>query len=421
MGFSEDTAISLAGAVPTVRPIGSLADVEESEYDLLVVRGNRAAAAKTSLYTIVFEDASEPNSNFGPAFHPGFGLIVLGRPGALSRVFDMPAELDPRLARLIRTTILPRLLDGAQHSELYVHTLSAPAGGAATPPDIDPWITDSAGRIVAGSFLRSDLPSRCWCVPGFVDDPVPWVVLAREIWSQSDPVRFPSAAPWSQTLKWLSSEELTVRSELTAFTAEREGILRRMEAREDELSQRLQLEKSRADNGIRRLLTAQGDDLKEAVAHALRQLGFTVVDVDVSLAKPGELLEDLQVAVEGDDWICLAEVRGYDHGGGKTSDLARIDRFRNRFALATGQPPDRTWYVVNHFAASDPATRPMALAASSEDVEIFGESRGAIIESRLLFDMLADVDAGRLQTDEARTALREAQGRLVYERRAPGL
>jgi hypothetical protein len=84
------------------------------------------------------------------------------------------------------------------------------------------------------------------------------------------------------------------------------------------------------------------------------------------------------------------------------------------------EAPDRTWYVVNHFAASDPATRPLALASNPEDVEIFGNSGGAIIESRLLFDMLADVDTGSLTTDEARATLRDARGRLMYARRTPG-
>jgi hypothetical protein len=165
-------------------------------------------------------------------------------------------------------------------------------------------------------------------------------------------------------------------------------------------------------------LTAQGDDLKAAVADALVELGFVVADADTTTAKPGDLLEDLRVTIVGDaSWICLAEVRGYEHGGAKTSDLGRIGRFRERFVRKRGTPPTCCWYIVNQFAETDPSTRPVPLVSNPDDVAIFGEADGAVIDTRVLFGMLADLHAGTLAVDEARETLREARGRVSYDRR----
>jgi hypothetical protein len=64
-----------------------------------------------------------------------------------------------------------------------------------------------------------------------------------------------------------------------------------------------------ADEGTRRILTSDGDELVEAVTTVLEDLGFTVRDMDDHHdERTGAKLEDLRVEDPSDaDWLTLVE------------------------------------------------------------------------------------------------------------------
>jgi hypothetical protein len=419
IGFPPETVAAIAGVVPTVRSIELLGEVEQAEHDLAVVRGSVAARLNPALFSIVCGDPDRNRTDHGGVDGARIPSSVVRVDSPRASIFEIPDAVDSRIAVLVRKAILPVLLNSPNHTMLEAEiTGYAGASGRWGQDAIEPWITDSVGRIMAGAFLRSGRASICWSLPEFVNDVAPWVAAARDVWSTVDPERFPPASEWTREPRWQSSKESRLVLELTDLATRHIAALAEFEAEFAELNERLQRAQNEADQGERRLLTAQGDDLKAAVAGALVELGFVVTDADTTTAKPGDLLEDLRVTVAGDaSWICLAEVRGYAHGGARTSDLGRIGRFSERFVRKHGNPPTCCWYIVNQFAETDPSTRPVPLVSNPDDVEIFREADGAVIDTRVLFGILADLHAGRLAVDEARETLRGARGRVSYDRR----
>jgi hypothetical protein len=98
--------------------------------------------------------------------------------------------------------------------------------------------------------------------------------------------------------------------------------------------------RAEADSGLRRLLTAQGDDLVAAVAQSFESLGFKVRDMDEEWPK-GDKREDLRVQDPARGrWEAVIEVRGYTKGA-QQGDLLRISRFVTRYLKDEQRLPTR--------------------------------------------------------------------------------
>ncbi|KRC65553.1 hypothetical protein ASE12_12790 [Aeromicrobium sp. Root236] len=216
---------------------------------------------------------------------------------------------------------------------------------------------------------------------------------------------------WHSDPQWQTVDQREATSKISELDAEHAEAARVYQARRAELEmERLDAAK-RAELGARRLLEAQGDTLKDEVAEAFREFGFTVEDADKEHAKKGDLLEDLRVLDPDDpDWVALVEVRGYS-GGAKLSDLQRITRFATRFAAANRRVPSACWYVVNHFLGTDPGKRDEPLASNEEEVATFNEDGGLIIGTPELFVLRERVRRGDLTAAEALAQLK-TPGRL---------
>lgn len=141
---------------------------------------------------------------------------------------------------------------------------------------------------------------------------------------------------------------------------------------------------------------------------ALKQLGFNVEDIDET--RRGEGLpraEDLQVTCTRRPTVrVIAEVKGYARGGAKASDLIQLGQHAMRYTQREGgQAPDSSWYIVNQFAATDPDTRQPPLAGAIEDVQVFAEGGGLIIDSRELFKLSQMAAGGQVSLERAREEL----------------
>ncbi len=167
----------------------------------------------------------------------------------------------------------------------------------------------------------------------------------------------------------------------------------------------------KAEQGPRRLLTAQGEELGAAVIAAFTELGFEVQDVDVERGRAGlARVEDLNLTCPDQPEVrILAEVKGYA-GGAKASDLIQIGNHAVRYTQRQGVPPDLSWYVVNQFLDRDPELRQAPLAGAVEDVTAFAQGGGLIIDTRELFQLTEAVSGERVAAKEARASLLGQRG-----------
>lgn len=157
------------------------------------------------------------------------------------------------------------------------------------------------------------------------------------------------------------------------------------------MSTHLALVKTNANKGIRRLLTAQAEELVDEVAKALKDIGFEVTLVDSTLTEGVPRREDLRLKhIDTDkvEWNAIVEIRGYARSAGTTADLLRLSRFSRLYEKEIGYSPDKLIYIVNGQIELLPPQRQAPLIASPEDLQLFAESDGLVIWTADLFRAL---------------------------------
>lgn len=410
--------------VGDVRIIQDLSEVDEAEWDLLItdqpwgqigfmgrtwrpVREGMCVLyrAPADAAAVVLEDRA--------TWRSGIELQLQH----VGEELHLPTALPDHIADLVQQDLVPAASARKHHPHFapgdYWPSLNGPSSterAKEAAPTIEPFLTTRAGACIAGRFRRSE-QSEAWMLPPDVRDVVPWLKAALREWHALNPDRFLALPDWTDEPTWATAEERKAAALHAKVSAEREHALRAFDDSLDTIGADLKAARERASNGPRRLLTADGEDLVEAVQLCLLGLGFQVVDRDQ--ARPGEKLEDLHVTdLDEPDWIALAEVKGFSKGV-KTAGITQFLRFVPRFTSDAGRAPNALWYVVNHHRLKDPSTRGTTLAGADEDVSIFAAAGGIVIDTVDLFKLLQQVQAGDLAAGDARTALRRASGRLA--------
>jgi len=157
------------------------------------------------------------------------------------------------------------------------------------------------------------------------------------------------------------------------------------------LSTKLTVAKAKANNGLRRLLTAQGQELVDEVVKVLRDIGFSVTDVDKLVGEQKPKREDLRLSHSekgGKQWNAIVEVRGHTRSGGSPADLLRLDRFARLYQNEAGQVPDKRIYIVNGQLELLPSQRQEPLGSATEELQVFQENDGILIWSVDLFRVM---------------------------------
>jgi hypothetical protein len=401
-GYGEDVAAQLRDLFPTIRCISSVSEVALNEWHALLTT-SYVELSERDVHTIVIPTAIPPGGPLTQAWANNWPIWSnIGFTRTTKATIHVVADgLPPKLAELAARVLLPMFSQQSLNRGL--------SGGWADMHGgwLQPFVMSSDGAVLAGSLTDRQKP--CWMLPSQSGDPVPWVRCAYGVWSSADPKLFPPRPDWRLRAEWQTPEEVQAVSQSVEAQRTFEAARATYDSASVAAAQTFEIARRAADLGARRLLTAQGDDLRDAVAESLRELGFRVQIMD-EVAVKGDLLEDLRVtdpATPG--WTALAEVRGYK-GGAQLHDLLRIGRFVTRYLRATGDEPSRRWYVVNGFLDRDPSEREEPLHSNQSEVATFADDRGSVIDTRVLFKLSQEVLGNRGDGASARAWLRQVVG-----------
>jgi hypothetical protein len=409
LGFDQPQADRIAALLATSQGINSISDVELTEWDVLVTRrGCVNADGFGDLHVIAFESNDQFGREFGRIQWQGTAPMQYSD---VSRATEF--EVAPGLAAEVDSLVTERL--GPRASSEGNHRVVCFGGNACKGSEpVRPFLVTRDGRIIAGTFRRSDR-AECWCLPSYAtEDAERWVSAALAVWGRQDVVRFPPReADWQHKPEWRTPAERLLADAVNKVIDERNRVVAELNGREAARRADLAREVAATDAGRRLLLTAQREDLCEQAAATLEELGFEVERMD-AVWELGAKREDLRVRNrEQSGWIALAEVRGYSKGA-KIADLARLNgRFRTLYQLEVGKLPSATWLIVNHFIEQDPAARELVLQSNEDELDAFAQDGVLVIDSVRLFECWRAVEDHLITAEQARTALVTATGRFA--------
>jgi len=422
IGLTSEEQIALREDLATVRVVDSPTRVALQDFDLLVtdVPGSAADASDvTNVLHIARDRTTQPHHlvRVRPAadseMHLGLQL------GTMATEFEEGADLPGGVPELLEdvaaeaaATVTAGSLQLFKVTYLGGSKVSADLVATNSQEATRPFLVATDGSVVAGA-LTSGGGHEVWFLPDTACLRE-WVRVACAHWSTRWPDRFPRAEAiddWWRSESWQTAAEREVRARQDDVEQRRTEALAALETESEALATELERVAAAVDETERRLLTAQGDELKAAAVDGLRLLGFDVVDMD-NLAE-GPKLEDLRITDPDDpEWIAVCEVRGY-RSGAKVTDLwGKLRRYRENFIMATKRMPSATWYLVNHHIELPADRRPQVLQGADDDVQTFAESAdGLVIETATLYAAVRAVEAGT-EPAEIRRALRAARGRF---------
>lgn len=442
---AEDIVSRLCRTVPTVRVVRYASDVNLNEWDCLVTWGRPNAVRfeqreaerygaeqvgefvwkqeyprHLSLVCIVSESGdftlldAWPEEGTSKTPPP---VSVLSHSDLRGEHVSTVEGLPHTLAALVRSDLVPTVRQRERH--LYFESVVDEKKEADHPTNhliIRPFLLGPDEHYLAGSYTRNDEAS-VWLLPGDIPDPYPWIREALREWHDLYPDRFPLLPDWHDASDWYSVTESDIAAQKAdlraAFMAEFEAFQEKQSA----LDEAMAAAKEHADRYERALVKEDGETLAEAVACALADLGFHVVDMDQHWPE-GSRREDLRVFDDADpEWVSIVEVKGFKHGT-KETELHGFGRWAERFIMDHQRPPSARWFVTNHHRGSDPSGRPTPFANKPEVLVTFNQVNGTVIDTRALFDLLWLVGKNQELKSAARALLKSE--RELIERVADG-
>lgn len=211
-----------------------------------------------------------------------------------------------------------------------------------------------------------------------------------------DPVRVPHPpVRLENPADWYTPEESRLANRIKQTTED----IQRLQDKLEELEAALLTEGERSNEGHRRILWAEGDDLVAAVSEILTRFGFTVRDLDSELEAGSPKREDLRLTLaEQLGWEAIVEVKSYKKGT-RTSDSRQIREYRDDYIIEKRRAPDLTMWIANPYrGVADPSSRP----APGVQVAQSAESIGAVhVLASDLYRLWAQVASGALQDSDA--------------------
>jgi hypothetical protein len=434
---ATDLAQRLRASVPTVAIATSLSDFNLDEWDCLV----------TTTPPVEYFERQEPQSrsqqprtliSWSQRYPEHLSVVCLVRAGDSLQVIDAhpPAgdqEEDPPDIVVVRDPnkvgLHLRQVDGLPErlANVVSRDLVPVARARSTHPSfrrwpdaeeepsasllLTPFLLGPNDVVLAGRYPKSD-GATVWLLPDDVPDPFPWIVEALREWHNIHPERFPLVPDWHGDDDWRSYAEAEIERKRVEVGERLAVLIAECDAEVAALEPEADAARARADGYHRALLTEDGDSLAEAVACALADLGFHVVDMDQHWPT-GDRREDLRVFDDEDaEWVAIVEVKGARNGP-KETEVHNFGRWAERFALEERRLPDARWFVTNHQRALDPGARQAPFHNKQAVLTTFAASGGSVMDTRGLFDLLRLVEGNADLAVHARVLLKSHPQSLV--------
>ncbi len=417
-----DTLRRLAPVVKFLENFEPSSEVRQADYDAIVVIDD---VGDLDDHLNILQFGGNPSrDDFKIGDEETFAISRIGTARGLAAQLEVPSGLPVEVDKLSRESLAPWLLTTSPRVTLAVRDTSwrGNPSSIARPKTIQAFVVERGGAPCAGRWRRAsedpDTRSEHWWLPRDCPDPESWVKAAFIEWHSLDPQRFPAGPDWVSDALWMTKAELDAALELQSAKEKLLHVASELEEEVNRCQASFEEKQVAANQAERRLLTSQGEELKEEVGAALTELGFEVIDSDEArLAEGGSLLEDLEIRDET-GWTAIVEVRGYNRGA-KTSDLQRIARAARGFEKRTGHEPHARWYIVNYNLTQPPPQRRPVLAGAESDVSEFALDNGCVIDTRDLFRLRESVRRSALTAEQGRQALKTCSGVFIHNSDAP--
>jgi hypothetical protein len=438
----DQTLVSrLEGKVPTLASVRHLIGIDLHEWDCVVTNETYTSLAKSKSrpnprgYS---RDGDEQTFTWSQDFPDHISVVYAppadrGIPASRLLDFDPPSGKDeddlppyvvvrdridgghvsyveglpPEIADLVKERLVPIARQRRTHTTFAVRD----RGGDGEPHlRLRPFLFGPRKQPLAGSYARSDEAS-VWLLPEDVGDLAPWVLAALREWHALHPERFPGVTEWATDSKYRSGAEARLHAELQERTEAIQAEVQKFLNEKKQIESRLSAAAEEAARYERALLTAKDEELAQAIARALRDLGFEVHDMDEKW-EPGKRREDYRITDADDaEWIAVGEAKGFTKGM-KETGLVSLGRWVAMFAAEEKSLPSAQWYIANHYLRQDPEVRPDPLATRSDVLKTFIQSDGLVVDTRALYTLLRAVQDDTALARPIRQRLREARGVL---------
>lgn len=343
---------------------------------------------------------------------------TVGRmPGTNAVRFDLVEnpDTDTDYKSIASDTLYDTLQQGGGHTAIDVSDNDEVYNGWHR---LLPLLSERDGHLIAGVITFADC-APFWSLPAQTADQLRWVKFFLDVQKRERTKDFP-ADQVGLTDDYRTPEELATRRAIKEHKAETTRLELQRKRMLQTLDEELERRQQEADAGDRRLIWGTGNDLTDRVASVLRGFGFDVEDRDVHAEQHQvNAMEDLRVTypgapMDGDTgrpWVALAEVKGYTRGA-KANDLNKIGKYVRNYVRENGAYPSKQWYVVNALLKQAPHLRQQPLASSPESLEMFAGSGGLLLDTRNLFRLKRQVDAGEITKEQAAHQLMSQTGRF---------
>lgn len=400
IGLEPDLAADLAAIMPTTLVLDLASDafrLRLAEWDAAVIAGDQASHYIAGHMNVV----AFGGPRFGEVVSSSSRTVELqAHPRSNASEFVIPDHLPPDVEALVKRDLLPA---ATRNASKQTPNLVLASSEVFAVYKISPFLADGDHQVLAGRFIRPG-GGETWAVPSSAD-PKGWVIAAFRHWATTNPSMRLRTEDWIREREWSSPAEDDMIDLISAAQAELKSQTDRLNEQIAEAESALLAATTEASAGPRRLLTAQGNALVEAVIDVLEGLGLRCEVVDDNAAK-GAKLEDLRVTDPADPgWLALVEVRGYSKGAA-LYDLMRMERFVSNYAASTGSRPPSVWYVVNSFIGLPPDSRDLPLAGHPVELAEFADDGGVVVDTRELFRAWKAVQTGSRSADDLRADLK---------------
>lgn len=409
----EGFATHVASRVPTSRTDDPFNGVyEEREWDAAVTFRDDSTGLSDNLHVLSFGATEVRGSSAGR----GRGPLRRNRVSQ-GTVLTTAAETPATVERLLADTVMPHIDTTAS---LYTWTQQIGDWSTTATGDLEgaisPWLhVGPKSQVLAFEYIDAGQikPTLHWVLPAETQDQDLWFDAFIRRLREFDPKIFPSDPDWATGIDWAPPEVRKHVLEVQALHDELERETRRLDNAIAAAEGEIEAASDAAKQGPLRLLTEQGEPLREAVQEALGDLGFEVTDMDpIHEEKHGAKFEDLQATDPDDDaWIAIIEVKGFAKGV-KVTEIDKVTRRPlRRYLLDHGSEPSAVWAIANHNMKQPPDGRGPFVSNPETDLHAFIDTDGgACFDTRDLYQAWRAVQTGELDADEARAWMKNVRG-----------